>query len=94
MAEQCEGLLIPPQGVLTHLYRAIAGGRPARDDSRSALHTFIDPRTAQDSRYHGGATSTEARQAIAEGRANWGRGDRFPRRRIPVLPELSDPSAR
>jgi len=69
MAEQCEGYNLP-QGVLTHLYRAIAGGKPGVM-TKIGLHTFVDPRTAQDSRYHGGAVNRSARQAIAEGRANW-----------------------
>ncbi|MGO4325496.1 acyl CoA:acetate/3-ketoacid CoA transferase [Cupriavidus sp. 2TAF22] len=69
MAEQCEGYNLP-QGVLTHLYRAIAGGKPGVM-SKIGLHTFVDPRTAQDSRYHGGAINRGGQQAIAENRANW-----------------------
>ncbi|MDF3832817.1 malonate decarboxylase subunit alpha [Cupriavidus basilensis] len=69
MAEQCEGYNLP-QGVLTHLYRAIAGGKPGVM-TRIGLHTFVDPRTAQDSRYHGGAINRSAQQAIAGNRANW-----------------------
>ncbi|MFJ4288896.1 acyl CoA:acetate/3-ketoacid CoA transferase [Cupriavidus sp. NPDC089707] len=69
MAEQCEGYNLP-QGVLTHLYRAIAGGKPGVL-TRIGLHTFVDPRTGQDPRYHGGAVNERARQALAEGKACW-----------------------
>ncbi|WP_420993217.1 acyl CoA:acetate/3-ketoacid CoA transferase [Cupriavidus sp. 30B13] len=69
LAEQCEGYNLP-QGVLTHLYRAIAGGKPGVM-SKIGLHTFVDPRTAQDSRYHGGAINRSAQRAIAQNRANW-----------------------
>ncbi|CAG9178380.1 acyl CoA:acetate/3-ketoacid CoA transferase [Cupriavidus respiraculi] len=69
MAEQCEGYNLP-QGVLTHLYRAIAGGKPGVL-TKIGLHTFVDPRTAQDGRYHGGAVNERARAAQREGRANW-----------------------
>lgn len=69
MAEQCEGYNLP-QGVLTHLYRAIAGGKPGVM-TKIGLHTFVDPRTAQDPRYHGGAVNERARQALAEGKACW-----------------------
>lgn len=69
MAEQCEGYNLP-QGVLTHLYRAIAGGKPGVM-TRIGLHTFVDPRSERDARYHGGAINRRAREAIASGRANW-----------------------
>ncbi|WP_455283377.1 acyl CoA:acetate/3-ketoacid CoA transferase [Cupriavidus necator] len=69
MAEQCEGYNLP-QGVLTHLYRAIAGGKPGVM-TKIGLHTFVDPRTAQDPRYHGGAVNERARKALAEGKACW-----------------------
>ncbi|WP_454763274.1 acyl CoA:acetate/3-ketoacid CoA transferase [Cupriavidus campinensis] len=69
MNEDCEGFNLP-QGVLTHLYRAIAGGKPGVM-TKVGLHTFVDPRTAQDARYHGGAVNQRARDAIAAGRANW-----------------------
>ncbi|NSX05286.1 acyl CoA:acetate/3-ketoacid CoA transferase [Cupriavidus gilardii] len=69
MAEQCEGYNLP-QGVLTHLYRAIAGGKPGVM-TKIGLHTFVDPRGELDPRYHGGAINRRAREAIAEGRANW-----------------------
>lgn len=69
MAEQCEGYNLP-QGVLTHLYRAIAGGKPGVM-TRIGLHTFVDPRSERDPRYHGGAINRRAREAITSGRANW-----------------------
>ncbi|BDB25015.1 malonate decarboxylase subunit alpha [Cupriavidus sp. P-10] len=69
MAEQCQGYNLP-QGVLTHLYRAIAGGKPGVM-TKIGLHTFVDPRTGQDPRYHGGAVNERARQALAEGKACW-----------------------
>lgn len=69
MAEQCEGYNLP-QGVLTHLYRAIAGGKPGVM-TKIGLHTFVDPRSERDPRYHGGAVNRRAREAIAQGRANW-----------------------
>lgn len=69
MNEDCEGFNLP-QGVLTHLYRAIAGGKPGVM-TKIGLHTFVDPRTAQDARYHGGAVNQRARDAIAAGTANW-----------------------
>lgn len=58
MAEQCEGYNLP-QGVLTHLYRAIAGGKPGVM-TKIGLHTFVDSRTAQDPRTTA-APSTNAR---------------------------------
>ncbi|CAG2147998.1 Caffeate CoA-transferase [Cupriavidus yeoncheonensis] len=69
MAEQCEGYNLP-QGVLTHLYRAIAGGKPGVM-TKIGLHTFVDPRTDRDPRYHGGAVNERARRALADGKANW-----------------------
>ncbi len=69
MAEQCEGYNLP-QGVLTHLYRAIAGGKPGVM-TKIGLHTFVDPRTGQDARYHGGAINERAHRALAEGKASW-----------------------
>ncbi len=69
MAEQCEGYNLP-QGVLTHLYRAIAGGKPGVM-TKIGLHTFVDPRTGQDARYHGGAINERAHRALAEGKTSW-----------------------
>jgi len=69
MAEQCEAYNLP-QGVLTHLYRAIAGGKPGVM-TKIGLHTFVDPRSGQDPRYHGGALNRRARAAIEAGTANW-----------------------
>ncbi|KPF60827.1 CoA-transferase [beta proteobacterium AAP51] len=57
-----------PQGVITHLYRAIAAGQPGLL-SRVGLHTFVDPRTAVDARYQGGALNRRALQARKAGRA-------------------------
>jgi propionate CoA-transferase len=56
-----------PQGVITHLYRAIAAGQPGLL-SRVGLHTFVDPRSALDPRYQGGAVNQQALRAQAEGR--------------------------
>ena len=56
-----------PQGVITHLYRAIAAGQPGLL-SRVGLHTFVDPRTALDARYQGGAINRQALRAQAAGR--------------------------
>ena len=41
LAEQCDAFNLP-QGVLTHLYRAIAGGKPGVL-TKIGLHTFVDP---------------------------------------------------
>ncbi|MDP2005656.1 MAG: CoA-transferase [Rubrivivax sp.] len=67
--EQCEAWNLP-QGVITHLYRAIAAGRPGVL-TRVGLHTFVDPRTALDARYQGGAVNARALQALAAGRRPW-----------------------
>ncbi len=69
LAEACEGWNLP-QGVITHLYRAIAAGQPGLL-TRVGLHTFVDPRTALDARYQGGAVNGRALQALAEGRRPW-----------------------
>ncbi|AOZ07196.1 acyl CoA:acetate/3-ketoacid CoA transferase [Cupriavidus malaysiensis] len=67
LAGECEAFNLP-QGVITHLYRAIAGGKPGVI-SKIGLHTFVDPRSAQDARYHGGALNARASEAAAAGRA-------------------------
>jgi propionate CoA-transferase len=67
--EQCEAYSLP-QGVVTHLYRAIAGGQPGVL-TRVGLHTFVDPRTSLDARYQGGALNETAVAALAAGRAPW-----------------------
>ena len=69
LAGECEAFNLP-QGVITHLYRAIAGGKPGVI-SKIGLHTFVDPRSAQDARYHGGALNARASEAAAAGRAWW-----------------------
>lgn len=69
LAEQCEGWNLP-QGVITHLYRAIAAGQPGLL-TRVGLHTFVDPRTALDARYQGGAVNRRALQALAAGGRHW-----------------------
>lgn len=75
LAEQCEAFNLP-QGVLTHLYRAIAGGKPGVL-TRIGLHTFVDPRTSLDARYHGAAINARARAARAAGTASWVEYERF-----------------
>ncbi|MDO9073282.1 MAG: CoA-transferase [Rubrivivax sp.] len=69
LAEACEGWNLP-QGVITHLYRAIAAGQPGLL-TRVGLHTFVDPRTTLDARYQGGAVNRRALQALAAGRRPW-----------------------
>jgi len=69
LAEACEGWNLP-QGVITHLYRAIAAGQPGLL-TRVGLHTFVDPRTALDARYQGGAVNQRALQALAAGGRPW-----------------------
>ena len=66
LAEEIEAWNLP-QGVITHLYRAIAAGQPGLL-SRVGLHTFVDPRSELDARYQGGAVNQRALRAQAEGR--------------------------
>ena len=66
LAEEIEAWNLP-QGVITHLYRAIAAGQPGLL-SRVGLHTFVDPRSSLDARYQGGAVNHRALRAQAEGR--------------------------
>lgn len=64
LQEECEAYNLP-QGVMTHLYRAIAGGKPGVL-TKIGLQTFVDPRTECDARFHGGAINARARaEAIA-----------------------------
>ena len=71
--EECEGYNLP-QGVMTHLYRSIAGGKPGVL-TKIGLNTFVDPRSEIDPRFHGGAINGRARnavrQAIATGTRPW-----------------------
>lgn len=69
LAEACEAWNLP-QGVITHLYRAIAAGQPGLL-TRVGLHTFVDPRSHIDARYQGAALNQRALQAQAEGRSRW-----------------------
>lgn len=55
---ECEGYNLP-QGVMTHLYRAIAGGKPGVL-TKIGLQTFVDPRTERDARFQGGAINDRA----------------------------------
>lgn len=69
LAEATEGYNLP-QGVITHLYRAIAAGQPGLL-TRVGLHTFVDPRSHLDARYQGGALNRRALAALAAGRPPW-----------------------
>ena len=69
LAEQCEAYNLP-QGVMTHLLRAIAAGQPGLL-TRVGLHTFVDPRSALDPRYQGGALNQRALDALAHGGRRW-----------------------
>ncbi len=69
LAEACEAYNLP-QGVLTHLLRAIAAGQPGLL-TRVGLHTFVDPRGHIDARYEGGALNQRARDALAAGARQW-----------------------
>jgi propionate CoA-transferase len=77
--EQCEGYNLP-QGVMTHLYRAIAGGKPGVL-TKIGLNTFVDPRTELDARFHGGAINARAiaatRAAAAADAPRWVEAVRF-----------------
>ena len=66
IGEDCEAYNLP-QGVLTHLYRAIAGGKPGVL-TKVGLRTFVDPRSELDARYHGGAINARARAEAAAAR--------------------------
>lgn len=75
LREQCAGYNLP-QGVISHLYRAIAGGKPGLL-TRIGLHTFVDPRTALDARYVGGAVNQSALDALRDGGFRWVEHERF-----------------
>jgi propionate CoA-transferase len=59
LAERCAAFNLP-QGVITQLYRAIAGGKPGVL-TRIGLNTFVDPRL------DAGAINAVARDAVARG---------------------------
>lgn len=59
LEERCAAFNLP-QGVITQLYRAIAGGKPGVI-TKIGLHTFVDPRR------DGGALNELAKRAVAEG---------------------------
>ncbi len=59
LEERCAAFNLP-QGVITQLYRAIAGGKPGVI-TKIGLHTFVDPR------HDGGALNALARRGVAEG---------------------------
>ncbi len=69
LAEQCEAWNLP-QGVITHLYRAIAAGQPGLL-TRVGLHTFVDPRRELDTRYQGGAVNARALATLHGGAGRW-----------------------
>ena len=75
LKEQCEGFNLP-QGVISHLYRAIGGGKPGLL-TKIGLHTFVDPRTALDPRYVGGAVNQRALDARRAGGFQWVEHERF-----------------
>ena len=69
LAEACDAYNLP-QGVMTHLLRAIAAGQPGLL-TRVGLHTFVDPRNDLDKRYQGGALNQRALAALAGGGRQW-----------------------
>ena len=69
LAEECDAYNLP-QGVMTHLLRAIAAGQPGLL-TRVGLHTFVDPRNDLDPRYQGGALNQRALAALARGGRQW-----------------------
>jgi len=75
LAEQCEGYNLP-QGVISHVYRAIGGGKPGLL-TRIGLNTFVDPRTELDPRYVGGAVNQRALDALKAGGFRWVEHERF-----------------
>ena len=75
LAEQCAGFNLP-QGVISHLYRVIAGGKPGLL-TKVGLHTFVDPRTELDARYVGGAVNRRAAESLRGGGFRWVEHERF-----------------
>lgn len=75
LAEQCAGFNLP-QGVISHLYRAIAGGKPGLL-TKIGLHTFVDPRNDLDPRYVGGAVNRTALDSRRAGGFRWVEHERF-----------------
>ncbi len=75
LKEQCEGFNLP-QGVISHLYRAIGGGKPGLL-TKIGLHTFVDPRSDIDPRYVGGAVNQRALDALRAGGVRWVEHERF-----------------
>jgi propionate CoA-transferase len=69
LADRCEAWNLP-QGVITHLYRAIAAGQPGLL-TKVGLHTFVDPRGSLDTRYQGGALNGRALARLQADRSPW-----------------------
>jgi propionate CoA-transferase len=69
LADRCEAWNLP-QGVITHLYRAIAAGQPGLL-TKVGLHTFVDPRGSLDARYQGGALNGRALARLQADRSPW-----------------------